>query len=901
MKLIYYVAFFLLIPVIMQPAAPGPLRHYNSIVASSLNITQDAINATLDARAIARNYIHNHAVGTAAVQTQARQELDGITLLYQQAAAEKRAMQNQADTILPGIGDLNQQAQTVMDITTTAKKIINDLEIIINKLYVIARPINTPANQQTMSTALIRQSRIVADLLATAHANIATAQRDLTKARAEQLIQNAYFSPEMQYTVLACVESPFRINLVTGKVQNLPKVQDIILYRQNDPNLKLDALHAAQEAVQIAILTAGLEVAYGQPSHWKFAPNLSSSFLMPPLDAPLNQELQRLQDTVNRAIALALNRRTWLQYGWSWIPSNLQDIVALNSRKTTSIDNSSVAVPAGIDYRNPNAPANIVTIPANLIRQIIKNFDYKQRNDPTDIAQLLFKQIFIAQQTVPTRGDNPMLQRCSNFTRPINATNYIFNNFINFENLIDQVVQSVQNATEDTIEQERLQAHEQFLQIRKAVQTAVYVANRNSNFYIGWLMPAAVTWMFDSALDQLITYDKRLSALCKDAEFGARPEDQIRDRVWTYTTLVIGGLAVAAAWHFGLGSSIGKLNPFGKNDIPPAPGPKETVSTVSAQPAAPNAQVTNTATLPKTEPVPGYNRLEESPGVTKAVNISEAQSDTPGSGTSTTIANFYTLITNATQPPAEAKKLVSTASNLTGAPTTSTKAAPSNAPTVTPGTEKKVTDSNPQTPDLLSKKKPSTAPKNDLETPAVTRPPVTGKSGSSDAKKPNQPTPNSVKKTVLPEKKILATSHSSTAKTTPQNNRPAVLPPVNLPSSKSYIQSGIDTVNALGLIGGVGYAAYQYSPTFAQGIHGVTENIKNVYNNWTQGPNPNKTTDQILTSLNIPAAGGPVDQNIDSVISTNSPGATPSQPEPNTSNTQQGSVNNPPANINGNN
>ena len=95
-------------------------------------------------------------------------------------------------------------------------------------------------------------------------------------------------------------------------------------------------------------------------------------------------------------------------------------------------------------------------------------------------------------------------------------------------------------------------AHWLFLQIRKAIQTAMYIANKNSNFYAGYILPPAITKYLDGIVNQLIEYDHTLSKRCKDQKLGAHQEDLQRDKMWTNITMAATGLGTAIGIGYGI-------------------------------------------------------------------------------------------------------------------------------------------------------------------------------------------------------------------------------------------------------------------------------------------------------------------------------------------------------------
>lgn len=411
-----------------------------------------------------------------------------------------------------------------------------------------------------------------------------TAEKNLITAQAEQLIQDAYFSPEMQSIVLSCVHRPFKVNVVTGKVQNLPTTDEIIKAHQTkDIRSKINALHAAQEALELAQLTAKLDVLIQNPKLQIYNPRLNSSF-MPSLDPDLQQAFTKIQNNLTKALQTVISKRSWTDYAWEWIPTPLQDAVFAKNVQSRSFDASQSISLDDLDYDNINAPKNIKTIPDALLYDIIKNFDYKQRMYADEIADLLFKQMFLAQQQV-SNSFNLHAYYDDDPSNTIDQTNYVYNHVISFDQMIQKIESSSRNIKKNS--------RSDLLNIRKAVQTAMYIANKNSNYYVGMIIPAQFTWLIDGALSQLMAYDNQLDLLCKESEYGGLRNDQS----WSLTAKIIAGVAVigtAVAVGYGVKNSAQAIGSY-----------------VLPQPAA--APTKNTAVLPQPSEAPTKNPANSRP------------------------------------------------------------------------------------------------------------------------------------------------------------------------------------------------------------------------------------------------------------------------------------------------
>lgn len=405
-----------------------------------------------------------------------------------------------------------------------------------------------------------------------------TAKKNLITAQAEQLIQEAYFSPEMQSIVLSCVHRPFRVNVVTGKVQDLPTTDDIINYHQQNKNLKINALHVVQEALELAQLTAKLDALIKNPKLQIYNPRLNSSF-MPSLDNDLQQAFTKIQNKLTKVLHTTINKQSWSDYAWEWIPTTLQDAVfAKNVSVLTSDASQSIAL-GDLDYDNIHNKKNIVTIPDALLYQIIKNFDYKQRIDAQEIADLLFQQMFLAQQQV----SNPFNLHAyydDDLNNTIDQTNYVYNHVISFDDMIQRIEQSDKNTKKSL--------HQHLLDIRKAVQTAMYIANKNSNYYVGMIIPAQFTWLIDGALSQLMAYDNQLAELCKYPEYGGLRENQS----WSLTAKIIAGVAVIGT-AVAVGYGVQNIAQTIRSHVSPPPAAALTKNRENSKPLATSAKTEN--------------------------------------------------------------------------------------------------------------------------------------------------------------------------------------------------------------------------------------------------------------------------------------------------------------------
>lgn len=355
-------------------------------------------------------------------------------------------------------------------------------------------------------------------------------------AQADQLIEQCYFSPSMQYAMLSYMGRPFEVNIKSGKVNNLPTVTEIIDFNAQEGNdqLQKNALQAALEAVRLAKFVAALDVAYANPEYLFFAPHWNTKFLMPAFDSELKQEL----DEYETAIKQNLPDEGFLMSWMPAVPQSIKNMFSINNNAQVPSMNRQQVV--GAMYSNDKIISNAT------MESIIKNYDAFQKVTTDEIANLLFKQIFIAQQA--DQGDNPYLD----FKSEISATNYLYDHISGVDGIIAKIQQKLQATRADMtkISQAKLQAHHDLLHVRKAVQTAIFIANKNSTLYLGFILPAVLTKHADSVVKKLMSYDEKLSRLCKDPNYGATKDDLERDTTISRITWIIGGLAFIGGLDF---------------------------------------------------------------------------------------------------------------------------------------------------------------------------------------------------------------------------------------------------------------------------------------------------------------------------------------------------------------
>jgi len=297
------------------------------------------------------------------------------------------------------------------------------------------------------------------------------------------------------------------------------------------------------EAIRIAKFKAALDAAYNQPTYLFFAPHLSSTYLIPTIDYEVLQILNEKEENIKNA----LNQISSHNGFWSWIPQGIQDLFFINRRQNPSAQQAPVTVNPFNSQRHDD-PNNYKEIPDNIMLAILKNYDYKQKTNPQQAANLLFQQCFLTQQNPINYVTN--LENHLNIT----ATSYIYDWFFTIDGICTEVIRQ-KNQNHIT----PLQAHADFIAIRKALQTALFIANKNSVFYLGYILPTVITQYLNSIVQQLMIYDAKLSLLCKDPRYGATEEDRYKDILWTRISYAAAGLAataiIATDYKYGLGTS----------------------------------------------------------------------------------------------------------------------------------------------------------------------------------------------------------------------------------------------------------------------------------------------------------------------------------------------------------
>lgn len=376
---------------------------------------------------------------------------------------------------------------------------------------------------------------------------------------AQRLTEESYISPEMQWELLSILDQKeLTINRITGQVQNIVPISQMIAIIQQkiqnqitakEKEILKNGLRTMLEATEIAIFVANVEAAH-KDSAFIFYQTVNSSLL-----AQLQNQKQIIETMTKIVNSIQVGEQN-SYFSWLWQPSspNLPENIT-----------STITIP--INYQS-----DFITIPAALMPAIIKNNDYKQKSDPVQAANLLFKECFIAQQHHLKDYDRIEKIRI-NLQNPISATNYIYDQFPNFYEMCEIAKNIVPDNqyrfdVKSKVTKEQIQAHQLLMHMRQAVQTALYISNRKSSFNLGYLLPNIIKSYLDATLSELLKYDAELSSLSKNPQYGATIQDTYQDEQWSnITKWAIGTVATAVA--LGTAATVGApyIAPLAKTGI----------------------------------------------------------------------------------------------------------------------------------------------------------------------------------------------------------------------------------------------------------------------------------------------------------------------------------------------
>lgn len=322
---------------------------------------------------------------------------------------------------------------------------------------------------------------------------------------AESLTQESLFMLDMVQTLIAADPSiqNIAIDKATGQIINFPPV-DYFFHKLPLNESSKPAWHILLEATEFALFVDELSMQYNL--RFNAEPNLR---------ARLEQQKAMLENKLN-----AISKQ---QSYYSWIFGS-------GSAQRTQHQNMSIEF-------NPHAAT--IDVPANFIAAAAQFNNYKQKKHAQQAAELLFKQIFIAQQY---RFPNPVAIEIHG--KHISAEHYLYQHFPSFHHLCDYILKL-----------DMSQRRSRLFQIRQAVQTALFEANRKSAANFGYIIPKSAIPFLDGVVAELLRYDNHLNTLCMDGRFGATADDIAKAPEWStfskiaagviVTGIVVGGTALA--------------------------------------------------------------------------------------------------------------------------------------------------------------------------------------------------------------------------------------------------------------------------------------------------------------------------------------------------------------------
>ena len=354
-----------------------------------------------------------------------------------------------------------------------------------------------------------------------------TSSQNLLSNTIANLTKESYVTPDMQWAVLS-LNNPQNmiINATNGAVQNIPSIDELIskISKELSPylnNTQLDpykrALYAMLEATEIASTLVAIKSAYQDPDFVN----------RQDLRDALQTQKDSIQNILKKANAINQSYSSWI-FGVSG-PAKAPKLGVIDPQKIYFFGLNSTTI----------------TIPASLMPSIIQLQDYKEHLDATTAANLLFKQCFIAQQA---HQSNPI---AINQENPLIAQNYVYQNFPNiYTKHLNKypICEGILNL-HPSLRRARL------LHVRQAIQIALFVANKKSNFNIG---SQYLTSFFDGVVSELMKYDAYVATLCKNPEYGATNADIAQGTEWSTMSKVLaagGVIAVAvgtaAVYNYG--------------------------------------------------------------------------------------------------------------------------------------------------------------------------------------------------------------------------------------------------------------------------------------------------------------------------------------------------------------
>jgi len=345
--------------------------------------------------------------------------------------------------------------------------------------------------------------------------------KDTKLRKANDLVANCYISVDMQDAVLSLFDKAVIINAQTGKVKGLPNIEAVIDKSVRFSNVAgyknkiTRALRAAYQAVEIAIFIASTEQLYSQKNYIYNSQN-NNRFI-----AILKEKKGLLEN-----LLFEINP-TWSQNIWKTI--NPWNLFGKGSPKNVMHDHVETTPETTLN-QNLESDDLLLTkddlvLTKTEIQRLLSNnninnaHNYKLISLPKNQADLLFEQCFIAQQHHTYFAQFANLDITSPSYRPARAI----------------TVPSIIEYAQKLEDRDLLTLHQLLLDTRLAIQTALDIATRNSD-YIGSSILNPV-YIRDPLVAQLQSYDAIIAKLISDPMYGADNYDRFYAPMRDYITL----------------------------------------------------------------------------------------------------------------------------------------------------------------------------------------------------------------------------------------------------------------------------------------------------------------------------------------------------------------------------
>lgn len=343
----------------------------------------------------------------------------------------------------------------------------------------------------------------------------------------DSVTQQSVITVEDAWTLASLIDAnSFPIDRITGAPLNIRPVSEvlqIVSQLMKNPTQQAaakEALHTMLEATEVALEFVKLKIAYEDEAY------------VGRQDLIMGLDLQKddIQTQINR-----LNKMNPNNSYYSWIFGS-------GSTGKSPQGNANNLTPIRIDQNS-----SFINIPADRMATIIKHNDYKQKSNATVAANLLFQQCFIAQQQFKSENIIPI-----NPKSPFIATDYMY---ANFPKIYNNKIDNLYPICSDILKlQDKNDRRSRLLQIRQAVQIALFIANKKSGYNAGNLFPQSVVSYLDGIVSELMRYDAYLNVLCKNPMYGATPRDMAKTEEWSTMSKVAAGIiivgGIAAAVHY---------------------------------------------------------------------------------------------------------------------------------------------------------------------------------------------------------------------------------------------------------------------------------------------------------------------------------------------------------------